>query len=683
MSQAASRHPPIVRSFPQFLHGGDYNPEQWLDRPDVLEQDRQLMPLAGCNAFSINIFGWSTVEPREGEYHFDHLDATFDRIASFGGKVFLATPSGARPPWMHARYPTTARVNKEGRRSAYYGRHNHCWSSPDFRRLVEAMNTRLAERYKSHAALALWHISNEFSGECFCDLCRARFTRWLEEKYTTVDALNRAWWTSFWSHRYNRFDEIEPTDPCVEGMHLDWRRFQTWQMCEWIDFEAAPLRRITPNVPVTTNFMGTFHQVDYSEVAKHIDVVCDDQYPNYDADSPHFIRAAATMGFRNDYMRGLLDKPFFLMEATPSTLNWSPPAKLKRPNQHLLEMTQAIAHGADGTMYFQWRAGRGAGEKFHGAVVEHYSSPEARVFKEVRSVGDRLKKIAPLVGTRTEARVALVYDMESRWAISQSQGPQVDLSKFNEVCVDHYEPLWKRGIAVDVVRADRDLSHYDLVILPQTWIVTQAFADRVREFVERGGTLIATHDTGVCDEFNRVHQYGWPGCGLQEVFGLVVEEVDRTKPGETFPLNAVDPQYDGPELIGRDVKALAHLRTAKPLLTYAADFMAGMPAVTVNAFGAGQAYFIGTRLSAVLLDRLYAIVGQSLPRAIDATLPHGVIVNERVAGDEQFVVVQNYTRAPKTVAFDGPILVDLETAESFVRELPLAPLGSRVLRKKP
>jgi len=250
------------------------------------------MPLAGCNAFSINIFGWSTIEPREGQFHFDDLDRTFDRIASFGGKVLLATPSGARPPWMHKLYPATARVANDGHRNAYMGRHNHCWTSPDFRRLVHAMNLRLADRYGTHPALAMWHISNELSGECFCNLCRAQFALWLKRKYETVEAMNGAWWTHYWSHRYNSFDEVEPTDPCVECLQLDWRRFNTWQMCDWIDFEAAPLRKLTPDVPITTYLMGTFPNADYNQVAGHIDVISDDQYPNYDVDSPQFFRAA-------------------------------------------------------------------------------------------------------------------------------------------------------------------------------------------------------------------------------------------------------------------------------------------------------------------------------------------------------------------------------------------------------
>jgi beta-galactosidase len=680
----AKRFPNVIASFPHFLHGGDYNPEQWLDRPDVLEQDRQLMPVAGCNTFSINIFGWSTLEPREGELHFEHLDRTFDRIASFGGKVILATPSGARPPWMHRKYPSTSRVNKSGQREPYHTRHNHCWTSPEYRDRVLAMNIRLAERYGKHPALVMWHISNELAGECFCDLCRSQFFAWLQRKYETVDAMNKAWWTNFWSHRYDRFDEVEPIDSCVDGLQLDWRRFTTWQLCDWVDFEAAPLRKITPNIPATTNLMGTFPHVNYQQLAKHVDVICDDQYPNFDVDSPHFIRAAGHMAFRNDFLRGLQNKPFFLMESTPSSQNWSPPAKLKRPNQHVLEMTQAIAHGADGTMYFQWRAGSGSCEKFHGAVLEHFSSPQARVFKNVQAIGERLNKILPLLGTMPDARVAMIYDYESRWAANVSAGPQLDLQKYDDVCVDHHQPFWHRGIAVDVVSPQRDLSGYSLLILPQTWIITQAFADRLRAFVERGGYLVMTHDSGVCDEFNRVHQYGWPGCGLQDVLGLTIEEVDRSKTGEPFPLRLLDPIFQmTEEVTGRDVKLLMHLKTAVPLVAYAADFMDGMAAVACNQFGQGVAYTLGTRLCAPLLDRFYSLLDINKLPALIATLPTGVIVNQRGAGDERFVIAQNYTRLSQTVTFGDATLTDLETGETFTDQFTLEPLGSRVMRKEP
>jgi beta-galactosidase len=681
MAFPQNRFTSILHGFPHLLHGGDYNPEQWIDRPDILEQDQALMPRARCNAFSINIFGWATLEPREGVFDFDHLDRTFERIASFGGRVILATPSGARAPWIHTRYPSTARVDRMGRRDVYRDRHNHCWTSPEFRRLVRTMNQTLAERYAAHPALAMWHISNELNGECYCDLCRDQFARWLERRYGTVDAMNQAWWTAFWSHRYDRFDQPDPRDICVDGLQVDWRRFNTWQVCDWIDFECVPLRQLTPDVPVTTNLMGTYHPADYHAVARHVDVVCDDQYPAYDVDSPGLLRAASQMGFRNDLMRSMQAKPFFLMECSPSVLNWLTPAKLKRPGQHLLEMTQALAHGADGTMYFQWRAGRGASEKLHGAVVDHNSSPETRVFKDVARVGERLAKLGVVVGTMPDACVAIVYDWESKWAIQSSSGPDVSWSKYDEVAVDHYDYFFRSGVAVDVIPMDRDLSKYKLVILPQTWIVTESFGERLRDFVRAGGTLVVTHDSGVADTSNRIHQFGWPGCGLQDVLGLSIEEVDRTGADHVFPLRAVNKRMDGPNLVGRDVKALANLRGACALIEYADDFMAGHAAVAVNAYGQGKGYFVGTRLSPAVLDRFYSSTAGMLPRSLDAALPPGFIVSVRGAGDERFLFAMNFNRAAQTVHFSGCTVHDLETGDTYHEAFTLDPLGSRVFRQ--
>lgn len=272
---------PLIKRFPHLLHGGDYNPDQWLDQPEIIQEDFRLMALAGCNTFSIGIFSWSSYEPEEGVFSFTWLDAIMNRLAEQGYNALLATPSAARPAWMAKQYPEVRRVDGGGRREPYNSRHNQCWSSPVYREKVGLINRKLAERYRGHPALAAWHVSNEYTPGCFCDLCLASFHGWLERRYHTLDRLNAAWWTGFWSHRYSAWDEVDPRDSCVDGLAVDWKRFLTWQCCDFMRHEIAPLRELTPEIPVTTNMMElNDFGLDYWRVAEVCDFIANDSYPS-------------------------------------------------------------------------------------------------------------------------------------------------------------------------------------------------------------------------------------------------------------------------------------------------------------------------------------------------------------------------------------------------------------------
>ena len=401
----------IIDKYPHILHGGDYNPDQWQDSPEILEEDMRLMKKAGCNEMSMGIFAWSTLEPEEGVFDFSFLDKAMDDIYKAGGRVILATPSGARPAWMAQKYSEVLRVCEDGIRNEFGARHNHCYTSPIYREKVRIINEKLAERYCEHPALIAWHISNEYGGECHCPLCRAAFREWLKNKYGSLEKLNHEWWTKFWSHTFTDWEQIVPPGPLgdtgLHGLTLDWKRFVTYQTTDFMKEEIKAVRKYSHNIPITSNLMGFYPGLDYRELSKELDFVSWDNYPEWQANS-NDINTAKLAALTHDLMRSLKMQPFLMMESTPSLVNWQSYNKLKRPGVNELSSLQAIAHGSDSVLYFQWRKSRGSSEKFHGAVVDHEGSENTRVFREVAKLGKRLKGLDEIVGTVTVSDAAIL-----------------------------------------------------------------------------------------------------------------------------------------------------------------------------------------------------------------------------------------------------------------------------------
>ena len=679
----SERYPPINPKCPHFLHGGDYNPDQW--PPEIWDEDMRLMKRAGCNAMSVGIFSWVHLEPEEGKFTFDWLDTVLDKLAANGVFAVLATPSGSKPAWMSEKYPEVCRVTPEGRRELHTGRHNHCPSSPVYREKVRLINSRLAERYASHPALIAWHVSNEYGGECHCDLCYAAFRRWLKHKYETLKHVNQQWWAAFWSHDFTDWQQIRPIDSSIHGLMLDWRRFVTEQTVDFMRSEIEPLKKRTPGVPVTTNMMGTWSAgLDYWKFVPHVDVVSWDSYPFYHDRDDNW-KTAATVSFMHEIYRAFKGgRPYMLMESTPSACNWWPVMKLKRPGVHRLASLQAVAHGADSVMYFQWRAGRGGTEKFHGAVVDHSGRDDTRVFREVAEVGEILKKLDPVVGTTAAADAAIIWEWENEWAINSAQGPRREKRDYTETCQAHYRPFWKRGVPVDVINMECAFSGYKLLVAPMLYMLRPGVAPRIEEFVRNGGTFVATYWSGIADQNDLCFTGGRPG-PLRALLGIWSEEIDALYDDES---NAVRMGEGDPLGLTGSFRAhtlcdLIHAEGAQVLAAYEKDFYAGRPALTVNSSGNGRAYYVAFRSDDDFLDAFYGgLIRQTgLQRALDADLPEGVTARTRTAGAETFLFLLNFTREPQVVGLGNVRGVDLLTGAEVSRRVELPGYGSVVLRR--
>lgn len=667
----------------KIMHGGDYNPDQWRHIPGILDEDMRLMQLARCNLMSVGIFSWSALEPQEGQYDFGWLDEVLDRIAVGGGKVFLATPSGARPAWMSQKYPEVLRVRPDGQRNFHGARHNHCYTSPVYREKVAQINEKLAQRYADHPALAGWHISNEYGGACWCPRCQEAFRQFLKEKYGDIQTLNHAYWADFWSHAYNDFDQVEAPGPygehSVDGLTLDWKRFVTHQTVDFMRHEVAAVRKYSDK-PATANFMCIYPYdgLDYWKFRDVLDVVSWDLYPMWRGDSNDYAMAART-SFSQDVARSILGKPWLLMESTPSNTNWMEVCKLKRPGMHLLSSLQAVAHGADSVQYFQWRKSRGSAEKHHGAVVDHVGSEHTRVFQDVMQVGQALEKLDSVAGAQVRAQAAVIFDWDNRWAIQAAQGPRKD-KQADETVFEHYFALRKCGVNVDVIDSQCDLSGYQLVAAPMLYLLKPGVAENIRKFVQKGGTFVATYLSGVTDENSLCFLGGTPGGGLGEVLGVWSEEIDALYPQDqnavVFP--------DGRSYRCGFLCELSHLRTARALAVYGSDFYAGMPALTVNDFGAGQAYYIAARTEQAFLDDFYQKL--TLEKQIErpagnlAPLEEGVFVSQREKGTVKTIFVMNFSAQAKHVALKEKNYTDLLSGACVSGAVDLAPWDVRVLQ---
>jgi beta-galactosidase len=672
----------INSKLPKVWYGGDYNPEQWDEA--VMEDDIRMLGIAGIDIATVNVFSWGLSQLDEDTYQFEWLDRIVDRLHQSGIYVCLATGTGAHPAWMAKKYPDILRVDYEGKKRKFGGRHNSCPNSPTYRKYAERLADKLAVRYKDHPGLAIWHVSNEYGGYCYCDNCSEAFRSWLQKHYGSLEKLNKKWYTGFWGHTFYDWDEIVPPNALSEewggnrtnfqSISLDYRRFQSESLLDCYQLEYDAIKRHTPDVPVTTNLMGTYPELDYFQWAKHIDVVSWDNYPSID--TPVSFTAMA-----HDLMRGLKSgQPFMLMEQTPSQQNWQAYNSLKRPGVMRLWSYQAVARGADTVMFFQLRRSIGACEKYHGAVIEHVGHEHTRVFRECAELGGELQSLADrLLDSRVETKVAIVFDWENRWAVELSSGPSIALKYVNEVH-KYYDALFQMNIQADMIGVEEDLSKYDIVIAPVLYMVKPGYAQKIERFVELGGTFVTTFFSGIVNENDLVTVGGYPG-ELRRVMGIWAEEIDALFPEQT---NRIVMKQEVGELKG-DYSCgmlcdLIHTEGAETVAEYGEDFYKGMPVITVNRFGQGQAWYVASSPEPKFLQGLLSelCADKGIVPLIEA--PPGLEVSRRVKDGIAFTFLLNHNAETVTVLLPrDATYTDLLTGQAVSGEVAIPSKGVMIL----
>lgn len=640
--------------------GGDYNPEQW--PVSVRLEDLELMQEAGVNFLSVGIFSWALLEPVEGQYDFGWLDEVLDNLAGIGVKVALATATAAPPAWLVRKHPEILPVTADGAVLGPGSRRHYTPSSAVYRRYATGITRVLAERYKDHPALALWHVDNELGchiSEFYGEEDAAAFRRWLERRYGTIGALNASWGTAFWSQNYASFEEILPPSVAPStlnpGQQLDFQRFNSWALMDYYRELVAVLREVTPRIPCTTNLMASSatKSMDYFNWAKDLDVIANDHYL-VAADPERHIELA----FSADLTRGIAGgDPWILMEHSTSAVNWQPRNQPKMPGEMLRNSLAHVGRGADAVMFFQWRQSFAGSEKFHSAMVPH-GGRDTRVWREVVDLGAALKLLEPVRGSRVEARAAIVFDYEAWWASEIDSKPSIDVKYLNLLRAFH-RSLFLKGVPVDIVHPSAPLEGYDLVLVCTLYAVSDADAANISKAASAGATVLVSYFSGIADPQDHIRLGGYPGA-FRDLLGVRVEEFHPLLAGSQLKLD------DG--TVSSVWSEHVHLAGAETVQAFTAYPLEGVPALTRRSVGSGAAWYLATFPDRngidALVDRLLAESGVSPAAVADA----GVELVRRRSDDGQgFLFAINHTRSTAAVSATG---TDLLTGEPFGGSVP-------------
>jgi beta-galactosidase len=570
------------------LFGGDYNPEQW--GPPTWAEDAALMREARVNAATVGVFSWSWLEPREGSYRFDWLDATIERLHKAGVAVILATPTASPPPWFSLAHPDALPVRPDGTRLVHGSRDTYCAAAPSYRQAAVRVTTKLAERYAGHPALVLWHVHNEYGTMCWCDHAATAFRAWLQQKYGQgqqgLGELNEAWGTAFWSQHYGEWEEILPPRSTQwlanPSQTLDFRRFWSSELLRAFVDQRDAIRAYSPAAPVTTNFMLPDDPVlDLWAWGREVDVVAIDHYP-----STRESGAYDQIALAGDLARSVNGgRPWLVMEQAASTTAEGHATVHRAPGRTLLDSLAYIAHGSDSALFFQWRASRVGAEMYHAAMVPH-AGPDTRIFREIEHLGQVLEDIGEVSGSTAEAEVAIVFDFDSWWAIEARRILPASVRYLDGVRADHRAVTFA-GHLCDFVPPDGDLSRYKVVILSNTYVLSDGAAYGMGQYVRNGGCMIVSYLSGTVDPTYAVRLGGYPA-PLRSLLGVSVEEFHPLASGELVRLSG-----GGYGSVWSE-RLTAH--DADVLDRYESGDLAGSPALTRRAAGSGYAWYISTRL---------------------------------------------------------------------------------------
>ena len=648
--------------------GVDYYPEQW--DPSMLEEDLDNICELGCNTIRIAEFGWHLMEKTEGCFDFSFFDHVIERAKARGLHIVMGTPTATIPAWLAKKHPDILSEFEDGSKRAFGGRHVYCFNSREMYRYSEAIIRAMAEHDRDEKAIVAWQVDNELGHEdsdiCWCPRCRDAFRAYLREKFRgDIQALNGTYGTTFWSQEYNDFDEIPLPARTITthnpALRLDWERFRSESIVKFAAFQAKLLREIIPGVTVIHDFPGggLGNHVDYSAVSRYLDEAAYNNYPVWGGQREPL--APNEIAFGLDYIRGLKQQNFWITEAIMGAQGHDVTGFSPRPDQAKMWAYQGMARGCESLFFFRYRGATKGAEQFCYGVLDA-DNRKRRKFYEVQSFFRDIKSYASQLETPIRSEVAIVYDYDSLAAFRiQRQSILLDCEAEMK---KYHKFFYDRNAPVDVIPADSDLTGYKLLILPQMIVAKPSFQEKLKTFVESGGTVVLTYRDFVKDSDNNLVLGKQLPLDFDAFTGVAVVETESLQEGQEFPVMG-EGDCSGLQGQGGIFRDMLETADAEVLLRYGDAFYQEFAAVTRKRQGAGWVYYLGCGLEETLLEQVLELVSQG-QKVCQEPSPAGVEVVYRGCGENRIRMIINHT--PRETEYAGKTLAPFQCSISCAAE---------------
>jgi beta-galactosidase len=662
----------------RYFLGTAYYPEWW--PASEWEQDFSQMQELGINTVRMGEFAWAIFEPNPAQFEFSWMDQAIASANRHGISVILGTPTASVPPWLYQLHPDVLSGNDRGPYT-YGGRKGYCTSSENYLQACARIVTALAKHYGHHPGVIGWQLDNEpgYPFQSYDPNSERAFQLWLQKRYGTLAALNRAWNGAFWSNQYTDWSQIHfPTNSAEGGwqpaISLDYRRFFSDSFLHHLRLQADILRENTANQFIVTNWPSATWSVDVFAAAAFLDGAAWDNYCS----------APGTSNFQHQHISGLNHdlcrcagprQRFICAEQ----IAYIPPNALDQGLR--LQAYIDLAHGSHGHLYFEWRRPLAGGEQYRPSFIKRFDgaiNPQKPIFEQI---GREFARLGPRLATaETRADIALLYDFTNEW--SQGFWSVGDKNaRYDSEATRYYAGFKVLQRNIDIIPLSKDFSSYRLMVGPNLHLVDDSTVSRLRAFVHDGGVLVLNSRAGTQNEDGSMRRVIPPGV-FTEMAGVTAEsKLDLV---ESSPQNVAELG-----IIMSDGQTIFHPRTtlesltlhgAEPIATFRGGRMAGQPAITRNSYGRGWVFYVGTDCAAdEFHEELARAVGATANLTPLVTAPYGVEVVSRENSETIFYFLLNLTEdTHNNIRLPQP-MESLITGQTAVTAVSLAPLEVAVL----